>query len=80
MKRFLQIAALGLGMVSAAAAAENKIIVCFGDSLTSCGGANGRYSDMLQQSLPEYKVINSGKSGDTLGGGLARLEPAVLAH
>jgi lysophospholipase L1-like esterase len=35
---------------------------------------------MLQQSLPEYKVINSGKSGDTLGGGLARLEPAVLAH
>ena len=28
-------------------------IVCFGDSLTSCGGEGGRYSDMLQDSLPD---------------------------
>jgi acyl-CoA hydrolase len=55
-------------------------IICFGDSLTSCGGKNGRYSDMLQQSLPEYKVINSGKGGDTIGGALARLDEAVLRH
>ena len=55
-------------------------IVCFGDSLTSCGGEGGRYSDMLRKSLPEYEVINSGKGGDTIGGGLARLETAVLAH
>ena len=55
-------------------------IVCFGDSLTSCGGKGGRYSDMLQKDLPKYKFINSGKGGDTLGGGLARLEKAVLAH
>ena len=55
-------------------------IICFGDSLTSCGGENGRYSDMLQVSLPEYQVINSGKSGDTIGGALARLEDAVLRH
>lgn len=57
---------------------EPPKIVCFGDSLTSCGGKNGRYSDMLQVSLPEYKIINSGKGGDTIGGGLARLDPAVL--
>ena len=40
---------------------EEKKIVCFGDSLTSCGGKNGRYSDMLQKSLPSYIFINSGK-------------------
>ncbi|MBQ9336609.1 MAG: hypothetical protein IJS14_04850 [Lentisphaeria bacterium] len=55
-------------------------IVCFGDSLTSCGGPGGRYSDMLQKSLPDCRIINSGKGGDTIGGGLARLGPAVLEH
>ena len=55
-------------------------IICFGDSLTSCGGKGGRYSDMLQRSLPDCKLINSGKGGDTIGGGLARLESAVLKH
>ena len=55
-------------------------IVCFGDSLTSCGGKGGRYSDMLQKSLPQYLFINSGKGGDTLAGALARLESDVLRH
>ena len=55
-------------------------IVCFGDSLTSCGGAGGRYSDWLQRELPGYRVVNSGKSGDTLAGGLARLDEAVLKY
>ena len=69
----------------AAAGAESvpdarPAIVCFGDSLTSCGGENGRYSDWLQRSLPGYRVINSGKSGDTLAGGLARIDEAVLKH
>ena len=55
-------------------------IVCFGDSLTSCGGPGGRYSDMLQKSLPKYCFINSGKGGDTIGGALARLDSAVLQY
>ena len=55
-------------------------IVCLGDSLTSCGGEGGRYSDMLQKSLPDCRIINSGKGGDTIGGGLARLDTAVLRH
>ena len=55
-------------------------IVCFGDSLTSCGGEGGRYSDMLQQSLPEWELVNSGRGGDTIGGGLARLQQDVLDH
>ena len=67
-------------LVSMLQGAEKMKIVCFGDSLTSCGGEGGRYSDMLQKSLPDYEIINSGKGGDTIGGGLARLEPAVLAH
>ena len=56
------------------------VIVCFGDSLTSCGDAGGRYSDWLQRSLPQYRFVNSGKGGDTLAGGLARLDDAVLKH
>lgn len=55
-------------------------IVCFGDSLTSCGGRGGRYSDWLQRSLPGYRVVNSGKGGDTLAGGAARFDEAVLRH
>ena len=69
----------------AAAEAENipdarPVVVCFGDSLTSCGGKDGRYSDWLQKSLPGYRIVNSGKGGDTLAGGLARLDEAVLKH
>ena len=73
-------AALALGCWAGAYGAEAPRIVCFGDSLTSCGGEGGRYSDMLQQSLPGVQVINSGVSGDTLAGGLARLDSAVLKH
>lgn len=60
--------------------ASPKILVCFGDSLTSCGEEGGRYSDMLQNDFPNWQVINSGKGGDTIGGGLARLQEDVLAH
>ena len=76
---------LALASCAAAAGAESvpdarPAIVCFGDSLTSCGGVGGRYSDWLQRSLPEYRIVNSGKGGDTLAGGLARLDDAVLKH
>ena len=76
---------LALSCCAAASGAESApdarpAIVCFGDSLTSCGGENGRYSDWLQEFLPGYRVINSGRSGDTLAGGLARLDEAVLKH
>ena len=77
--KLLTILAAGLLSWGLGAGSMEKII-CFGDSLTSCGGENGRYSDMLQQSLPDYTVINSGKSGDTIAGALARLEADVLRH
>jgi len=79
-KHLIAGAALALGCWTGAQEAEAPRIVCFGDSLTSCGGAGGRYSDMLQKSLPGFQVINSGVSGDTLAGGLARLESDVLKH
>ena len=74
-----------LASCAAAAGAEivpdaRPVIVCFGDSLTSCGGEGGRYSDWLQKLLPEYRFVNSGRGGDTLAGGLARLDEAVLKH
>jgi len=85
MYRKLTVMMLALASCAAAAGTEivpdaRPVIVCFGDSLTSCGGAGGRYSDWLQKALPEYRVVNSGKGGDTLAGGLARLDEAVLKH
>ena len=67
-----------LCLASSCIANSPRRIVCLGDSLTACGGAGGRYSDMLQSSLTGYELINSGVGGDTLGGGLARLEKDVL--
>ena len=78
-RHFIATAALALGCL-AAAGAEPPVVVCFGDSLTSCGGQGGRYSDWLRRKLPRYRIVNSGKGGDTLAGGLARLDDAVLKH
>ncbi len=79
-KHLIAGAALAFGCWAGVQGGEAPRIVCFGDSLTSCGGEGGRYSDMLQQSLPGYVVVNSGVSGDTLAGGLARIDSAVLKH
>lgn len=55
-------------------------IVCFGDSLTSCGGEGGRYSDWLERWLGDQaRVFNRGVGGDTLAGGRQRFEQDVLA-
>jgi lysophospholipase L1-like esterase len=53
-------------------------IVCFGDSLTACGGPGGRYSDWLEKMLPDCEIINRGISGDTLGGGRKRFAKDVM--
>lgn len=77
------IGCVGACLLAASAGCRREappVIVCFGDSLTECGGPGGRYSDMLADSLPGYEIINSGKGGDTISGGLARLESDVLAH
>ncbi len=61
-----------------AASGQKTRIVCFGDSLTSCGGRGGRYSDWLVQTLPDCEIINRGIGGDTLGGGRKRFTKDVM--
>lgn len=56
----------------------DKRIVCFGDSLTACGGEGGRYTDWLAKYLPHCQIINKGIGGDTLAGGRARFQKDVL--
>jgi len=53
-------------------------VVCFGDSLTSCGGLGGRYSDYLASAFPDCEVINKGISGQTLADGRRRFQSDVL--
>ena len=55
-------------------------IVCFGDSLTSCGGEDGRFSDVLADRFPAHGFINSGAGGETFVDGMQRLHSDVLAH
>lgn len=59
---------------------RRPVLVCFGDSLTTCGGPSGRYSDWLQRFLPHVRVINAGVSGDTLLGGRQRFARDVLSR
>lgn len=56
-----------------------KTIVCFGNSLTSCGGSNGRCSDVLQDRFPDHTFINKGVGGESFVEARERLEPDVLA-
>ncbi|MBU8902496.1 MAG: hypothetical protein KOO69_07135 [Victivallales bacterium] len=55
-----------------------KTIVCIGDSLSTRGGMNGKYTDYLQQLLPNQLIINKGISGDTLAGGRKRFKKDIL--
>ncbi len=86
MKRILWVGVLGLGIALAACLVYREtrdrrpVMVCLGDSLTSCGGVGGRYSDWLGTFMPYVQVIDAGIGGDTLEGGRARFERDVLAH
>ena len=53
-------------------------IVCIGDSLTACGGDDGKYTYWLSEMLPKDNIINKGIGGDTLAGGKKRFKTDVL--
>jgi len=57
---------------------QSRTVVCFGDSLTACGGMGGRYSDWLAKWLGDEVIINKGVNGDTLADGRARFARDVL--
>jgi acyl-CoA thioesterase-1 len=73
------------GPVSGGETDDRPVIVAFGDSLTAGLGVDERssYPAVLQRELDargyRYRVVNAGVSGDTSGGGVARVED-VLAY
>jgi acyl-CoA thioesterase I len=62
------------------------IILAFGDSLTAGYGLppGSGYPERLQEELDKrgyaYRVVNAGVSGDTSGGGLARMAGVLQLH
>ncbi len=81
---WLCVIAAGMLITAAARAAERLVnIVALGDSLTAGYGlvANQAFPAQLQRALSAKgiaaKVANAGVSGDTAGGGLARLDWSV---
>lgn len=86
MKRSVLLGLVAAGVCLAAAVVywglrdTRPVLVCFGDSLTSCGGTDGHYSDWLARFLPYVRVIDAGIGGDTLEGGRARYARDVLGH
>jgi acyl-CoA thioesterase-1 len=66
-------------------AAEKSILV-FGDSVSAAYGiAQSRgwaalLGERLKREQPDYIVVNASVSGDTSGGGLARIGPALEKH
>lgn len=67
-------------------ARAQKVIVCFGDSLTAGYGAPAghSYPDYLRQLLDSrgyhYRVLNMGISGDTTKDAVSRLPNVLAAH
>ena len=56
---------------------KGESLVCLGDSITAA--ANG-YVSVLQQMLPDNKIINAGVPGEKTANALMRFKTDVLAH
>lgn len=71
---------LALWLVGAAAAADVKTLLFYGDSLTAGYGVEREeaFPALIQQKLDEagrpWRVVNAGLSGETTSGGLRRLD------
>ena len=86
MKRSVIVAWVAAGVCLAAGVVgwglkdRRPVLVCLGDSLTSCGGAGGHYSDWLKRFMPYVKVLDAGIGGDTLQGARVRFAHDVLGR
>ncbi|MFT5127026.1 MAG: acyl-CoA synthetase (AMP-forming)/AMP-acid ligase II/lysophospholipase L1-like esterase [Rhodothermales bacterium] len=58
----------------------NMRIVAFGDSLTACGGEDGRFGDILADRFPDHQFIIEGFPGETLAHARGRVQTCVLDH
>ena len=71
---------------AAGAAAADKSILVFGDSLSAAYGiAQSRgwvalLGERLKRERPDYSVANASISGETSAGGLARIDAALARH
>lgn len=86
MRAFLLVLLCGPAWAVPADAAERPVILVLGDSLSAAYGiapAQG-WVALLEQRLDakgyEYRVVNASMSGETTGGGLARLPRALALH
>ena len=83
MRAFVSLVVLVLHLVAGAAAASDRVIVAFGDSLTAGLGVPAdqtypaRLGERLRREGYDYKVVNAGVSGDTTAGGLRRVDWAL---
>ncbi len=77
--RLLALLALGLALPASAPAAEERVLVAFGDSLTAGFGVapEAAWPALLQERLSRegypYRVVNAGVSGDTTAGAVRRV-------
>jgi acyl-CoA thioesterase-1 len=73
-------------LAGAAQAAPQKLVLVFGDSLSSAYGiAQSRgwvalLGERLKRELPDYIVVNESISGETSAGGRARIDAALARH
>jgi len=69
------------GPVLAGTGASPTILV-FGDSLSAAYGIprESGWVSLLQQQLPQHRVVNASVSGETTAGGLTRLPSILAAH
>ncbi len=72
--------------VTGAAAADARVVLVLGDSLSSAFGieVQAGWVQLLQERLDQhgkqYRVVNASTSGDTTAGGLARLPRMLAVH
>jgi acyl-CoA thioesterase-1 len=83
----LLIALLGIAIASPTpATAEERTILVLGDSISAAYGIEPEQGwvqllqDRLDAKAPGYSVVNASISGETTGGGLARLPGALERH
>jgi acyl-CoA thioesterase-1 len=84
--RLFLLALLSAGVVAAAPAPRERLLMVYGDSLSAAYGlrAEQGWVAQLQKRLDDqgygYRVVNASVSGETTAGGRARLARALDAH
>jgi acyl-CoA thioesterase I len=77
---------LSLFITMPALAAEQKVLLVMGDSLSAAYNLPSKQgwvaltADRMKTSHPQWKVINASISGETSSGGLSRLPAALKLH